>query len=211
VTAGRPLVLLVALVLAAGLAGSARGDGDPASDYLLGQQVFFPYDVKIPAQAQADFAALVRAVNKAGFKIRVAIIADSYDLGSVPSLFRLPRTYARFLGGEIAFLYKQRLLVVMPNGFGFNWPGHPVARQYTLLGRIPIAKGPAALVVAAQTAVQRLAAADGVKVAAPTNAKAAGSQTSHDRIVIIVAAFAAVLVAFAVRLLLLRRRRRQAA
>jgi hypothetical protein len=59
--------------------------------------------------------------------------------------------------------------------------------------------------------VQRLAAADGVKVAAPTNAKAAGSQTSHDRIVIIVAAFAAVLVAFAVRLLLLRRRRRQAA
>lgn len=208
--AARLATVLLALAAAATLAGSAGADGDPASDYLIGQQVFFPYDVKLPQRQQAEVSGLVAAANKAGFRIRVAIIADSYDLGSVTALWKRPRLYARFLGQELSFVYKQRLLIVMPNGFGFNRPGHAVTREYALLERIPIPAGNAGLLTAAASAVPRLAAADGVHIATPANVKDATSQNSHDRIVIAVVAAAAIVAAFAARLLLRRRRRHPA-
>ena len=61
----------------------------------------------------------------------MAIIAKPDDLGSVTSLWREPQAYAHFLGLELSLAYKGRLLVVMPNGFGFNWTGHSVC------GRLP--------------------------------------------------------------------------
>jgi hypothetical protein len=199
---------LVAAVLAAGtLASTARADGDPASDYLIGQKVFFPFDAKFPAKQQAQFAGLVDAANKAGFEIRVALIATSYDMGSVTALYRKPRTYARFLGQELAFVYKQRLLVVMPNGFGFNWPHHPSAPAYAVLAKIPITPSSTGLLDAARTAVQRLAAADGIKVAAPPNVTTPEQRNSRDRLIIITAAVAALLLAVAARFALRRRRR----
>jgi hypothetical protein len=191
------------------LAPAARADGDPASDYLLGQRVFFPYDVKFPAKQQAEFAGLVAAANKAGFKIRVALIGSSYDMGSVTALYGKPRIYARFLGEELSFVYKQRLLVVMPDGFGFNWPKHPSALEYGLLAKIPIKPGPTGLLAAAITAVQRLTGAAGVKVAAPTHVTTSAQRNSHDRLVIIIAVVAALLLAAAARVAL-RHRRRQA-
>jgi hypothetical protein len=202
------LLAAVAAALAiAALAPPARADGDPASDYLLSQKVFFPFDAKFPAKQQAQFAGLVEAANKAGFTIRVALIASSYDMGSVTALYRKPRTYARFLGQELAFVYKQRLLVVMPNGFGFNWPGHPTAPAYKVLAKIPIDSGSAGMLTAAQAAVQRLAATDGVKVAAPTDVTTPSQHNSHDRLIIITATVAAVLLAGAAQLVLRRRRR----
>ena len=57
------------------------------------------------------------------------MIASSYDLGSITSLWRKPRTYARFLGAELQFVYKDRLLIVMPNGFGISRQGQPVDRE----------------------------------------------------------------------------------
>ena len=83
----RVALLLAAAALAAGvLAASARADGDPASDYLLVQKVFLPFDAKFPAQRQAQFTALVAAANRSGFTIRVALISSSYDLGAITSL-----------------------------------------------------------------------------------------------------------------------------
>lgn len=198
--------LLVALAVGV-LASTARADGDPASDYLLGQKVFFPFDAKFPGKQQAEFAGLVEAANRAGFKIRVALIASSYDMGSITSLYRRPRTYARFLGAELSFIYKQRLLVVMPNGFGFNWPKHAPEPAYAVLAKIPIKSGSAGLLAAARTAVQQLAAAAGIKVAAPTHVTTTGQRNADDRLIITVAAVAALLAAVAVRLALRRRRR----
>ncbi len=189
------------------MAPPARADGDPASDYLIGQQVFFPYDTKFPATQQAQFAQLVREANQAGFKIRVALIATSYDMGSVTSLYGKPRTYARFLGFELSFVYKQRLLIVMRNGFGFNWPHHPTAATYAALAKIPIGPGADGLLTAAQTAVQRLVAADGIKLAPPTHVTTPAERNSHDRLVIVAAAVAAILLAAAARVALRRRRR----
>jgi hypothetical protein len=196
--------LVVALLLVACvLAGTARADGDPASDYLYGLKVFLPFDVKVPKERQREFVSFVETANRSGYAIRVAVIGSSYDLGSVTSLWRQPRTYARFLGAELQFVYAKRLLIVMPNGFGIYWKGHAVDREYAVLSKIPIEKGAAGLVDAAQTAVSRLAAASGVKLkrTAPVTVPDGGG---HSRTVIILAAVAAVAVAVLARLALRR-------
>jgi hypothetical protein len=198
--------LVVAALATCALAGTARADGDPASDYLLGQQVFLPFDAKFPPKQQSQFVGLVTAANKAGFKIRVALIFSSYDLGSVTSLWRKPRTYARFLGEELSFLYKQRLLIVMPNGFGFSWQKHTTAAEYAVLAKIPIGRGPTGLLAAAQTAVRRLATAGGVDVSAPAQVTTPAQRNSHDRLVIILASLAALAAAVLLRFALRRRR-----
>jgi hypothetical protein len=202
----RLAAIAVAAMVACALTPSARADGDPASDYLVAQKVFIPYDAKFPAGQQAEFAALVAAANKAGFKIRVALIWSDYDLGAVTSLWRKPRTYARFLGLELGFIYKQRLLIVMPNGFGFNYPKHSTTAEYALLSKIPVRPGASGLLTAGETAVQRLAAAAGVKVAASAKVTTPAQRNTHDREVILAAVIVALAVAVAARFLLRRRR-----
>jgi hypothetical protein len=201
----RPLaVLALAVLLAAVLpTPSARADGDPASDYLISQKVFFPYDLKVSPAAQQQIAALVDEANRAGFKIRVAMIWSSYDLGAITGLWRRPQTYARFLGAELKYVYRDRLLIVMPNGFGFNRPGHPATKEYATLSKIAIQPGPTGFVDATRTAVQRLAAASGVKLTGAVTVK--GDSQNRDRLIIVLGAIAALLVAIALRLVLRRR------
>jgi len=199
-------LILVAILAACVAAPAARADGDPASDYLYAYKTFLPYDAKFPKADAASFNALVAAVNKEGFKIRVAVIWSRYDMGSVTALYGKPRTYAKFLGLELSFIYKQRLLVVMANGLGFNWPKHPTTAEYALLSTIPVRPGPAGLLAAARTAVRRLAAAGGVSVQPAAAAKPAGTSRNHDRIVIIAAVIGALVFAAAARFLVRRLR-----
>ena len=166
------------LVLAAPAPG--RADGDPASDYLLSQKVFIPFDAKITQSYQRGLVATVDRATRSGFPIRVAIIWSDYDLGSVTVLWRRPRQYARFLGVELGFVYKGRLLVVMPNGFGFNRPGRRPVAENALLSKIRIAPTPDGLVQAATTAVERLAAAGGVTLPPPSDRPSAATRTTHD-------------------------------
>ena len=202
------IALAVAVAVAAcAFAGTAHADGDPASDYLLASNVFLPFDAKFPAKQQAQLAGLVGAANKAGFKIRIAVIWSDYDMGSVTVLWKKPKTYARFLGEEISFIYKQRLLVVMPNGFGFAWKNHPSTTEYAILQKIPIPPSAAGLIAAAQTAVQRLAAANGVHVKPPAEVTSPAQRNSHDRLIIILASLAAAAAAIVLRFALQRRRR----
>ena len=202
----RALALLTAALVAAGVAQSARADGDPASDYLLGTKVFLPYDAKFPPKQAAELTGLIAAANKAGFPIRVAVIWSAYDMGSVTSLWRKPHTYAKFLGLELGFVYKQRLLVVMANGFGFNWPKHSPAAEYALLAKIPIPPGPAGLMTAAGTAVKQLAAAGGVDVTAPAHVTTPAQRNTHDREIILVAVLGALALAAGARYLIRRSR-----
>jgi hypothetical protein len=202
----RALALLLALVVAAGAAQAARADGDPASDYLVGAKVFLPYDAKFPPKQSAQLTALVAAANEAGYTIRVAVIWSDYDMGSVTALWRKPRTYARFLGLELGFVYKQRLLIVMPNGFGFSWRKHPSASEYALLSKIRIPPGAPGLLAAATTAVTRLAAADGVDVTAPARVTTPAQRNTHDREIILVAVLGALALAAVARYLIRRSR-----
>ena len=54
-----------------------------------------------------------------------------------PALWGQPRTYAHFLGQELAFLYKGPLLIVMPSGLGFNHGRQPTTREYAVLKNVP--------------------------------------------------------------------------
>jgi cytochrome oxidase Cu insertion factor (SCO1/SenC/PrrC family)/thiol-disulfide isomerase/thioredoxin len=162
----RSTVAVLTAMAAVGLvfASIARADGDPGSDVLVYQDLFAGSDAGLSVQQQLRLGGLLKTAARAGLPVRVAIIASPFDLGAVTALWRNPRGYARFLGLELSLAYKQRLLVVMPNGFGFNWPGHSSAAAYRLLDRISIGNGGSGLFAAVQTAVTRLAGSSGVKL-----------------------------------------------
>ena len=117
-----------------------------------------------PTGRTRQLLSVLRAAQRAGFPVRVAIIPDSYDLGSVTALWRRPRDYARFLGIELADTYRQRLLVVMPNGIGFDWQGHPSGKANGQLATIPATSSSGGLLGAAETAVRSLEASAGVRL-----------------------------------------------
>ena len=169
------LALVAALVVVSG--GVARADTDPASTYLVDNQVFLNSQSTGVSPAQRRLVAAVASANRAGFAIRVAVISSDYDLGAVPELWDKPRTYARFLGVELSRAdMRHRLLVVMPNGFGFNWPGHPTARTYGLLATVsPDSRAGAGLAAAAEVAIRRLARASGVTLPPSQTAEDGGS------------------------------------
>ena len=200
-------LLAVALLAALFAAPAAHADGDPASDYLLAQKVFFPYDLKVPPDSQRQLTALVDEANAKGYTLRVAMIWSSYDLGSITALWRKPRVYARFLGTELRYVYKNRLLIVMPNGFGFNDPRRPSTDGYKTLSKVSIPPGTNGFVEATRNAVVALAAADGVKLSGTVTTHR--SSQGRDRLVIVVAALAVLLVAAGLRLALRRRGRQR--
>jgi len=186
----------------------AHADGDPASDYLITQRVFLPYDTKIPKSDQQVLQGIVADAHKKGYPIRVAVIGSDYDLGSVTILWKQPKRYAKFLAEELQFVHNDPLLTVMPNGMGFYWVGHKPAGEKETLADIPIAPGGGGLAQAATRAVQQLAAARGlhltpVKVAAPK----ASHRNRDDRLIIVAAVAIALIVGSVARLLMLRRRR----
>jgi hypothetical protein len=109
---------LATLVLVASLcAGTARADGDPASDVLYVQDVFYPYPTP-PADAVAALEAIVKQANAGGLRLKVAVLASQTDMGTARSLFNRPTDYAKFLGYELSYNYFGVLLIVMPAGFG---------------------------------------------------------------------------------------------
>lgn len=200
-------MLLVVVALLGLQASAARADGDPASDYLISKQVFLTSQTGTVSPAQRQLLATVRSANRSGFAIRVAVISDQYDLGSITALWRRPSVYARFLGVELSLIYKHRLLVVMPNGFGLNWPGHSTADDERLVATVPLGAGEDQLAMAAQAAVRRLAVASGVRLPAP----GAGTGSSDIPLIVGVALGGLALIAaaaFGVPRALRRRRRR---
>ena len=201
-------VLLLAVVAALAAIPLARADGDPASDYLLTRSTFVPPDLGISAPDAARLSATVALAQSRGYPIHVALIGSAYDLGSVVSLDRKPKQYARFLGTELTLVYHGRLLVVMPNGFGVSRAGKPLPAEQRVVDRLPApgAGGPQ-LVQAGIDGVRALAASAGVRVAAPRPAsKSGGSSTLVWGLA--GGAAAAALVLVAVGLVVLRRRRR---
>ena len=165
--------------------------------------MFFSIDGKVPSSKQQELTALVSAVNHAGYKVRVALIWSPYDLGSVTALWRKPRTYAHFLGEELQFVYKQRLLIVMPSGFGIYWKGHDVSASYRTLETVPITKTPVGLVDAGAAAVHRLAASAGVHV----KVSQAPAKHSHRTVTILGISIAVLAILVLLRLALRRPKR----
>ena len=103
---------------------AALADGDPASDILAPARHPRLHDERRARNSSLEkkLADTTQQVSDAGLPIKVAVIGNKTDLGAVPQLWGKPQTYARFLGAELRFVYKDTLLVVMPQGFGINGP-----------------------------------------------------------------------------------------
>jgi hypothetical protein len=196
-------VILVAAVGAGG-PGFAFADGDPASDVLLGQNVYYPYSPPVPQAVQKTLNAQTAAAKKAGLPIKVALIASAVDLGVIPELFGQPQSYAKFLDKEISFQGPQPLLVVMPAGYGAQGVSAKAVAALRDLAP-PKAKTSVALAQAATTAVAKVAAADGHPIkGAPARSGGSSGGGSSTTPVLIGLIVAALVVAGA--LILLRRR-----
>jgi hypothetical protein len=197
-------VALIAAVLLLCAPAAARANGDPASDYLLVQSIFLPFNAKVDPDVTARLADVIRAADQAGFPIKVAVIATRYDLGTAFSLYNKPQKYSEFLGLELSFQYHDRLLVVMPNGFGSSIAGRPDPDGIRALKGVP---GPGADVTkeveAATAAIRRQAAAAGHVL--PASSRGGGSSAARDRLTI--AAGATALVALLAAIVFYRRGR----
>jgi hypothetical protein len=154
-----PHALIAALLATLLFAAAAVADGDPASDTLLGQNVFYPYS-PTAVSAQRTLNAETAAAKKAGVPIKVALIQAPTDLGVIPSLFGKPQQYADFLDQEISFKGKQLLLVVMANGYGTEGLP-PAATRAAAALKPPAGKSSTDLAQAAIVAVDKLADAAG--------------------------------------------------
>jgi hypothetical protein len=197
-----PLVL-ASLCLCGLVPAAARADGDPASDVLVTEDVFVPYGSKLPVAKAVQFANLVHDAKAHGYNVKVALIATPYDLGSVTSLWRQPQRYAQFLGQELFFVYKGRLLIVMPNGYGIYHANESVSAERKLLDglRLPAETD---LITAGSVGVRRLAGASGIELAPGT---ATGRATHHSHAAIVTAALVVGAWLLITALVLFRRRR----
>jgi hypothetical protein len=181
----------------------AQANGDPASDYLLTQNLFLPFTTSIDRGDVTRLEGLLKNAKEQNFPIRVAVILSPSDLGTAFSLINKPQKYAEFLGLELAFVYRDRLLVVMPNGYGYAVNGKPDTKASAVLAKLPPPGRDATKEVsAAIPAVQALAAANGRHLVVPKS----GSSETRDRITIAAATVAA--LALIAALVLYRRQRR---
>jgi hypothetical protein len=163
----RAAVMLAGVVVAcAAVAGAARADGDPASDILVAENVFLPYQRPAPA-ASASLVRQITAVYASGNRIKVAVIAAKSDLGAIPSLFGKASDYAAFLGQELDGIYVGPLLVVMPSGYGIYDGGRSVSAEQSVLDQLaaPASSRPDDLVAAATAAVAKMLDAGALKSA----------------------------------------------
>jgi hypothetical protein len=164
----------------------ARADGDPASDWLLQRLLFTPPDTAISSGDAARLSALLQSARRQGYTLHVAVVPTRYDMGAVTVLFNRPHDYAPFLSQELYFLYRGRVLVVMPKGFAIARNGKPDLQEQRVLDRLaaPGAARGSDLAAATETAVRALARNAGITVSAPAVHAGGGSSTARDRVVI---------------------------
>ncbi len=194
-------MLVPALLLAAVFAGSvsvAFADVDPASDVLLLQNVFVPYQPPVCSQLKDQLKSLTDKTDRAGYPLKVAVIGSRNDLGGAPQYFGRPADYAKFLGQELAVfgpdvgknLASVPLLVVMPQGFGF----YSVDLQAGQAGetvKVPPKASPNELARAAILAIPKIATTAGHPIGAVQPASSCSNSGTN---VLVFAAPIAVLI-----------------
>jgi hypothetical protein len=147
-TGRKRALVVVGIAVAVSLFGaSAHANVDPASDVLLQQNVFLPYEPKVCPQLADALKKLTDRVVKEGYPVKVAIIGSEADLGGAPQYFGRPQDYARFLGSEIGIgisgpggaggQANGSLLTVMPAGFGFVRSANAANVSLVVLGLEP--------------------------------------------------------------------------
>jgi hypothetical protein len=197
----RRVLVVSLLVLTVGCvhAGVAAADADPASDVLLVQNAFLPYQPTTPPALAKALNQALTEIHATGLQLKVAIIGSPVDLGGIPQLFGQVSRYAAFLETEISYRGPQPLLVVMPDGLSLQAAGS--SRALTGLA-VDANQHSAGLARTAVLAVERIAAARGHPILAPALAASAGGSSTG----LLVVVAAAVLVLAAAGYVVWRRR-----
>jgi hypothetical protein len=176
VTARRPACLLAAVVALAAAPAPAYADGDPASDFLLQQDAFYPYAPQTSKTMRNALDGLLKRTRAAGYPMKVALIESRSDLGSYPDMFNDPQRYANLLAQELQTIThgqkaadQLHLLVVFPAGFAGSGLGDKVDRALAPLSVNAEAQSDG-LAQAAMQAVARIAAANGHPTPVPPQA-----------------------------------------
>ena len=193
-----------AVLIAVFLVHDALADGDPASDYLITQQLFVSFKATFSDSNATRLRALLDNSKRRGFPLKVAVIAGRYDLGSVPSLFGKPQRYASFLGQEDYYFFKDELLVVMPQGYGlYKHSGLP-AGDRAAVDALPAPRTAVIepLLAAAERAVTALAGRRGLTLSAGSESH---SSRWRDRLEILAGVLVLCALAVAVRTVVRRR------
>jgi hypothetical protein len=187
----RRCVLALALACLLLSAVPAQADIDPASDVLLIQTVFLPYQPKACSKVSDALVKLTRDARKAGYPVRVAVIGSRADLGGIAKLYGKPQAYADFLGGELVAygaelgqrIKHDPVLAVMSQGYGVHNGGRGARATVKTLSK-PQGSDPNSLVRSAVAAIPKLAAADGHSVDAPKLSAGCASGAGNKLIVI---------------------------
>jgi hypothetical protein len=171
------LIVLVAACALLVFPAAANADGDPASDVLLSQDVFFPYAPKTASRLRDALTGLLQRTRTSGYPMKVALIESPGDLGANGDLFDRPLDYANLLAQELRTLRhgnaggeELHLLVVMPSGFSGSGLGDRVDEALTPV-QIEAAAQSDGLARAAIEAVARLASVNGHSTPIPPEAK----------------------------------------
>jgi cytochrome c biogenesis protein CcmG/thiol:disulfide interchange protein DsbE len=175
------LALLFAFTAFMALPAFALADGDPGSDVLLDQSLFYGSDTGVSVKQELSLDRLLQATASAGAPVRVAIIAHADDLGTVTPLWQKPQTYADYLGYELSVAYSGRLLIVMPDGVGVYWHANPAGATKLAASLAQLKPGSASaatLVSTTMKAVDHIEAAAGVEKSALAGAEGATAGTS---------------------------------
>jgi hypothetical protein len=191
------------LAAAASLPAAAFANGDPASDVLITDTVFLPFE-QPSADQETKLRRVVGAARNAGRRVRVAVIHSPRDLGAVANLFGHPQEYANLLARELrnpvepgARGHTEELLVVMPAGYGTRNVPEEVAR--TLRGvELASDASPDELVGAAGWGVQELARAGGRPIREEFDKPAGDSAGGALVVVLVVVGLIAVVAALIV-------------
>jgi hypothetical protein len=158
----RSLIALLTVVVAS-LAllhvATARADGDPASDVLLGTDVFYPFE-PVAHALTVTLSKEVAQARRLKAPIKVALIPSAVDLGTITALFGQPQNYADFLAQEISFVGKAPLLIVMASGYGANDVPPAAVAAVKALPK-PAGRSADDLAQAAIVAVPKILAAEG--------------------------------------------------
>jgi len=194
----------VAALVAIFLVRDALADGDPASDYLINQPMFLPFSTSVPTTQAKQLESMLLDAKQKGFPLKVAVIAGPTDLGAIPSLYGKPKQYARFLGQEDYYFFKDELLVVMPQGYGLYKHAHLPAADVAAVARLPKppSRSGGSLVGAAVEAVRTLAARRGLALA--VTSPSGSSSTWRDRAEIVAGVLVIGAIAVVVRVLVRR-------
>jgi hypothetical protein len=167
-----------AVVLALAGPPPAFADGDPPSDVLVAQDVYYGFGLNTEDKRAAQLPVMLAKARERGFELKVALIANYSDLGLVGNFWLKPDEYVRYLGEELSLVYHGRLLVVMRNGYALYHDGKVPGGARRILRRLERPGPVTGFFPRTIRAVRALAAAEGVKLTLPDVTAPDGGMTN---------------------------------